>query len=166
MTVGALVLMAVDRQSTPGEAVSLSAPFSLDKYVKLIPIQRIVMDTIASPRNKWDHIQVFYSGTATGEDDKILLKHSDTNGVQFHFLVRNGIPERKDGEIAHTTKWQQQQSCLRGADSTIRICIVSDGIVSTPTDSQKLRAQGLVQFFIRQFGIPAKNVSYPADWQM
>jgi hypothetical protein len=136
MTIGAVVLMAVDRKTVSDGA------FSLAGYVQLSPVEKVVLDNMKTSQRNWDRVQVFYSGTGSSNTDKILQKHTGSDGVQFHFIVCNGVGSDSvgnqiaDGQIEFTTQWVEQKPCLATADTTIRICVVSDGIVTVPTDSQ------------------------------
>jgi hypothetical protein len=166
MTLGAVVLMAVDRKTVSNNMYQLSA------YMKLDPVEELALKSIHAPRNGWDRVQVFFSGTNTSNTDSILQKHTGSDGVQFHFIVCNGIgsnldgKQYVDGQIEYTTRWEQQKPCLSSADTTIRICVVSDGIVTVPTDTQIKRVAMLVRLFNQRLGIPNKNISFPANWQM
>ncbi|NLH17296.1 MAG: hypothetical protein GX455_12015 [Phycisphaerae bacterium] len=166
MTLGAVVLMAVDRKTVSDGA------FSLAGYVQLSSVEQIVLDSIKAAPGNWNRVQVFFSGTSTSHTDKILQKFTGSDGVQFHFIVCNGIgsdnegKQIADGQIEYTTQWVQQKPCLGSEDATIRICVVSDGIVTVPTDSQIKRVAMLVRLFNQRLGVPSKNISFPANWQM
>jgi hypothetical protein len=166
MTIGAVVLMAVDRKTVSDGA------FSLAGYVQLSRVEQVVLDSIEAPQGNWDRVQVFFSGTSSSNADKILQKHTGSDGVQFHFIVCNGVgsnldgQQYVDGQIEFTNQWVDQKPCLTAADTTIRICVVSDGIVTVPTDSQIKRVAMLVRLFNQRLGIPTKNISFPANWQM
>lgn len=166
MTLGAVVLMAVDRKTVSDGA------FSLAGYVQLSSVEQIVLDSIKAAPGNWNRVQVFFSGTSTSHTDKILQKYTGSDGVQFHFIVCNGIgsdnegKQIADGQIEYTTQWVQQKPCLGSEDATIRICVVSDGIVTVPTDSQIKRVAMLVRLFNQRLGVPSKNISFPANWQM
>jgi hypothetical protein len=166
MTLGAVVLMAVDRKTVSDGA------FSLAVYRQLSPVEKVVLDNMKASQRNWDRVQVFFSGTSSSNADKILQKHTGIDGVQFHFLVCNGVgsdsegTQIADGQIEFTNQWVNQKPCLATADTTIRICVVSDGIVTVPTDSQIKRVTMLVRLFNQRLGIPTNNISYPANWQI
>jgi hypothetical protein len=144
MTLGAVVLMAVDRKTVSNGA------FSLVSYVQLSPVEKVVLDNMKVSQRNWDRVQVFFSGTNSSNG-----VGSDSEGKRI-----------ADGQIEFTTQWVDQKPCLTTADTTIRICVVSDGIVTVPTDSQIKRVAMLVRLFNQRLGIPIKNISFPANWQM
>lgn len=151
MTIGALVLMGLDKQSLT------AGPFSLASYTKLSSIEKIATGSLVSPAEHWDYVEVYYSETTAGNED-----------TNFHFLVCSGS---KDGDITSTTKWDLQRAALPGQDwfgnsQTIRICIAADGVRTLVTDCQIQRATDLVEQLARDFNISKKNISYPANWQL
>jgi hypothetical protein len=165
MTVGALVLMALDRSSIS------SGPFSLAGYVRLNRIEQVVLDSINTTRQRWDAVEVFYSGTRDSNIANLISATStQDNQTNFHFVITNAT-EGADGQILYTGKWEQQQDCLssewcRNQGRVIRICIVADGVITLPTDAQRKRTDALVTLFRNQFGVAPEKINYPAGWQL
>ena len=166
MTIGALVLMALDNH-----ALSAGA-FSLAGYTNLDPIEQVTLNSVMPDKQKWDFIEVYYSGIDTGDIEEVAgfdgLKNSED--ANFHFLVCNGTGGI-DGNIRATTKWRKQRVALGGQDwfgnnRTIRICVVADGLKFLPTDCQLKRTTGLVEVLARKFDISARRISYPASWKL
>lgn len=165
MVAGALVLMALDKESiSPGV-------FSLSVYTRLNQIEKVVVDSVKTDRQDWQNVEIFYSGTASSSIDKLYTRTAVGGSEHnFHFVITNGI-NGTDGQIQFTDKWEKQQLCspssrFRSQGRTIRICVVSDGLNTIPTDTQIQRTSALIRLFSRQFAIGADNVAYPADWQM
>jgi hypothetical protein len=164
MTIGLVALKAIDFKTVSKGALSPTG------YVQLSSVEKVLIDNMKVTQRNWDRVQVFYSGTTSSNTDKILQKHTGSDGVQFHFIVCNGVgsdndgKQIADGQIEFTSRWEEQKPCLSSADTTIRICVVSDGIVTFPTDSQIKRVVMLVRLFNQRLGIPSKNISFPANW--
>ena len=154
MTLGALVLMALDNQT-------LSAgPFSLASYTSLNPVEEVISNLSALPE-KWDRVQVYYnpSGDLT-----------DGGNLNCHFVIFNGT-DADDGLIQTTEKWHRQRFCLpnknfHGTGRTIRICIIADGLRAGPTDCQIKRTAALAESLSRKFSIPLQRITYPTTWQL
>ena len=163
MTAGALVLMALDKGSIS------QGPFNLSAYERLGPIEKTV-DSVTAPYHKWDSIELFYSGTAGNDKDMLLSPAGDDQSRgNFHFVILNGLGV-VDGKTRFMSRWQKQQSCLpaanfRGDGGTIRICVISDGLTTLPSELQITRASKLVLLLTRRFNISPAEVSYPTLWQ-
>lgn len=166
MTIGAIILMALDNHSLSAGA------FSLVGYTNLDPIEQVTLNSVMLDKQKWDFIEVYYSRTDAGDIEDITRFNGLTNteDVNFHFLVCNGNPEA-DGKIQATTKWRKQRPALGGQDfsgnnRTVRICVVADRLKSLPTDCQLKRATELVEVLARKFDVSPQRISYPADWKL
>ena len=165
MTVGAGVLMLLDPEG-------LSAgPFSLSSYTRLNSINQVAVRPIANTAHQWNKVEVFYSNTTEGN----LASLARTQGVNtvkdlnFHLIICNGNGGQ-DGQIVATDKWKKQMAPLPsvtwvGSSQTIRICLIADGIMQNPTDSQIKRAVGMVEQISRRCNIDPENIRYPANWQ-
>lgn len=164
MTAGAGLLMLLD-QKAPSEGA-----FSLSSYTRLDPVDFV----IAHPGGNyaWNRIEVFFSGTTGGNLDTLAqgwgLRNSEE--LNFHFVVYNGLDGR-DGLIERTDRWVRQHSAMPsprwyGSAETIRICVISDGVRATPTESQIRRTTTLVEKLGRQFGIRTEDIDYPKNWQL
>jgi len=166
MTVGALVLMALDNHSITEGA------FSLASYTTLSPVERIASDSLSSKVQQWDYIEVYYSGTVSGNLDQ-LAKFSglqSSKDVNFHFLVCNGTG-CQDGRIQATARWNRQKVAIpatnwTGPSQTIRICVVADGVRALATDTQIQRTTDMAESLAREFNIAKDNISYPPSWQL
>lgn len=166
MTVGALVLMALDNHSITAGA------FSLASYTTLSPVEKIASDSLKSKVQQWDYIEVYYSGTVSGNIDQ-LAKFSglpSSDDVNFHFLVCNGTG-CQDGKIQAAERWNRQMPAMpatnwTGPSQTIRICVVADGVRSLATDTQIQRTTDMAESLARDFDIPKDNISYPPNWQL
>ena len=166
MTIGAIVLMALDNHSLSAGA------FSLAGYTNLNSIEQVTLNLVMPDKQKWDFIEVYYSGTNAGNIEEITRFNGLANSedVNFHFLVCNGTGGT-DGKIRATTKWRKQRAALGGQDffgnnQTIRICVVADGLKFLPTDSQLKRVTGLVEVLARKFDISPQRISYPENWKL
>lgn len=166
MTIGAIILMALDNHSLTAGA------FSLAGYTNLDPIEQVTLNSVMLDKQKWDFIEVYYSGTDAGDIEEVARFNglSSSEDVNFHFLICNGIGGT-DGKIQATTKWRKQRAALGGQDffgnnRTVRICVVADGLKSLPTDSQLKRATELVEVLARKFDVSPQRISYPADWKL
>ncbi len=164
MTIGALVLMALDKQSLT------AGPFSLASYTNLNPVEKIASESLISEAQHWDFVEVYYSGTTAGDINQIAKFNglSSSEDVNFHFVVCNGD---RDGNIESTVKWGKQRAALPGQDwfgdnQTIRICVVADGVRALATDCQIQRTTDLVEELARDFNISKKKIAYPANWQL
>lgn len=166
MTVGALVLMALDNHSITAGA------FSLASYTNLSPVEKIASDSLRSKVQQWDYIEVYYSGTISGNVDQLakFAGLSSSEEVNFHFLVCNGTG-CQDGRIQATARWNSQAAALpatnwTGPSQTIRICVVADGVRALATDTQIQRTTDMAESLAREFNIPKDNISYPPNWQL
>jgi hypothetical protein len=166
MTVGAIVLLALDSHPLPAGA------FSLASYSRLNVIDDIIQSNSALSADRWNCIEVYYSKTAGGNLAQLASLNglSSEKDVNFHFIIYNGRGG-EDGRIQSTEKWLQQWSCIPsgswyGTGTTIRICIVGDGQKTLPTDCQLKRTAALVEELGRRFNVTSPNIHYPANWQL
>lgn len=160
MTIGALVLMALDDRGPSAGAYSLSS------YLRLDPVEEVVRNTITAEPVAWSRIEVVYSYTNGGNADELALLTGLAGGgpAEFHFVVCNGNGGN-DGQIQAGTYWQKQQICGRKSE-TIRVCVISDHQGNSLTDSQRQRTNALVESLSRTFDINPRMIRYPLDWQM
>ena len=167
MTVGAIVLMALDNHS-------LSAgPFSLSSYTNLNSVEEAASNRKnLSSGDEWDTIEVYYSQTVARDttDMAKLTKLLNGNNADFHFFVCNGLGG-SDGLIQPTEKWHKQTPCLVNSawfkDSmTIRICVIADSKKSPPTDCQIRRTNALVETLSRKYDVAQHQISYPTNWKL
>lgn len=159
MTVGAIVLMALDNHAP------ITGTYSLIAYYRLGPVEKAVKDTTAQEIS-WDQIQIYYSDTAGGNADDLALLTDLTNGTktEFHFVVANGNGA-EDGAIQAGEFWKLQKLC-RERNGVVRVCVISEDRFKSVTDCQFKRTEALVESLMRRFDISPRNIHYPANWQM
>lgn len=160
MTVGALVLMALDGP------VPITGPFSLSSYLRLNAAEDAVKNTVTERMGSWNTVHIYYSRTTGGSADELALLTDLATGTksQFHFAIGNGNGA-EDGAIQAGQYWKLQRLC-QGQNGVVRICVISEGGTGSTTDSQLRRTNALVESLVRTFDISPRNVRYPANWQM
>ena len=94
MTTGAVVLMAL------GNHPPSAGPFCLSTYYRLDPIRQAVSSRVAQSPQRWESIEVFYSGTKAGNIDQLasLSGLASSDDINCHFVVCNGLGD-SDGQI-------------------------------------------------------------------
>lgn len=160
MTVGALILMAMDNDRP------ITGAYSLSSYVSLSPAEDAVKNTLTQTAGYWDRVEVYYSRTAGGNADELALLTGLANGrkSEFHFVIGNG-KGADNGEIQAGEYWQKQRLC-NGRNGIVRVCVISEGLAESVTDCQIQRTNELVESLRRTFDITPRNIQYPFDWQM
>jgi hypothetical protein len=165
MTIGAIVLM------TMGHNPPSAGPFSLWSYERLDSVKEMICTATTQSRDRWNWIEIFYSGTKSGNIEQLASFKglSNSQDMNCHFCVYNG-QGGYDGQIQSTEKWQKQNSApgsnkWNGSDQAIRICVVADGRNIRPTDCQIKRIQILVEELCRNFNIKPESIFYPNDWR-
>ena len=165
MTAGAILLMALG--SNPPSA----GPFCLASYYRLGPIEKTIVSRAGQTPDRWNSIEVYYSGTMSGNVEQLAAMNGLAGPAYLncHFCVCNGLGE-KDGFIQSTEKWQRQWSIIPGSTwygsaQTIRVCVVADASNARPTNLQMKRTQTLVESLSRKFDIQPRQVYYPSDWK-
>jgi hypothetical protein len=166
MTIGAIILLALDSRPLPAGA------FSLASYQRLNDIQEMIQARAPLAADRWNRIEVYYSRTTGGTLAQLASLSGVRNigDVNFHFAIYNGRGE-ENGRIESTQRWLQQFSCIPGGSwygsgTTIRICVVGDAQKVPPTDCQLKRTAALVEELSRKFNIAPANIHYPANWQL
>ena len=161
MTIGAVVLLALDNHRP------ITGAYSLTSYLRLDPVENSIKKTLAVPTGYWDQIEVYYSYTTGGNADELALLTDLANGTkaQFHFVVGNGKGGAEDGAVQAGDYWKLQRLC-HGRNGVIRICVIADGSAESVTDCQINRTNALVESLIRSYGLSARNIRYPSNWQM
>ncbi len=165
MTVGAVVLMALN--NNPPSA----GPFCLASYYRLDPVEKAIFSRAAQSPGRWNCIEIYYSGTKAGNIKQLASLNglASPKDLNCHFVVCNSLGAN-DGQIQSTEKWQKQWSIIPsrtwyGGGQTIRICIIADGKTAHPTDFQVKKTEELVQGLNRRFDIQPESIYYPSDWQ-
>jgi hypothetical protein len=164
MTIGAVVLMAL------GNNPPSAGPFCLSSYYRLDPVDKAISSRACQTPNRWNYIEVYYSGTKFGNIEQLAITNGldSPEGLNCHFVICNGLGG-SDGQIQPTEKWQWQWSIVPshawyGSSQTIRICIIADGSNIWPTDCQIKRLESLIEGLCRKFRIRPEAVYYPSNW--
>lgn len=165
MTTGAIVLMAL------GNNPHSAGPFCLSTYYRLDPVERAVTSRLTPAPNRWQCIEIHYSGTKAGNLEQLasLSGLANPDDLNCHFVIGNGLGAA-DGRIQTTEKWQKQWSLTTdqtwyGTAQTIRICLIADGKTTLPTDCQMKRTEAIVETLCRKFNIQTAHVYYPTNWR-
>jgi hypothetical protein len=163
MTSGAMFLMAL------GNNPPSAGAFRLSSYLKLASPNQAVKSSALQEMGRWKRIEVCYSGTHGGNLEVLtyLQGSSHPYDLECHFVLCNGFGG-EDGQILTTERWDTQQSVRPsqngpGNEETIRICVVSDGRSTYPTDCQIMRIEALVDILCQRFSIGPESVYYPSD---
>ena len=166
MTLGALVLIALDSRPLSAGA------FSLASYTRLNSVEEAALKTQTLSMQNWGRIEVHYSQTDSGNISQLaqLDGLSRSGDINYHFVICNGSGG-KDGLIEAAEKWQMQRPCISGGNwygnrETIRICVVGGGLRQTTTDSQIKRTIKLVDVLSREFEVSPSQIMYPIGWQL
>lgn len=166
MTVGAVVLMALDDRPIS------AGPFNLTSYSSLASVEQVTATNRDSYSTRWNAVEVYYSRTSGGNIKQLASLNGLTSpqDVNFHFVVCNSLGA-VNGEIMPSEKWKRQWSCLPGGawygtNQTIRICVIGDGKQALPSDAQIRRVAALIQALSRNFDISHDRIDYPANWQL
>jgi len=165
MTIGAVALMAL------GNHPPSAGPFCLSNYYRLDPIEEAVKSRYPQSPDRWNRIEIYYSGTRAGN----IAQLASLNGLaspeelNCHFVVCNGLGGA-DGQIQTTKRWLQQWSATPGRTwyggrQTVRICVTADGRTTAPSDYQIKRIEALVEALSRRFTITTRSVYYPSNWR-
>jgi len=148
----------------------VAGPFNLSTYYRLEAIDKAVRSSSTQSPQRWNRIEVFYSGTKAGNTEQLAALAGLASPVDLncHFCICNGLGA-DDGQIQTTERWQRQWSSIPsgnwyGSGQTIRICIIADGKNCLPTDTQIKRTESLVEALSRRFEIGPLNVYYPGSW--
>jgi len=158
MTSGAIVLMGL-RNNPP-----LAGAFCLSSYYRLTPTDAAISSRSQQTFDYWQNIEIYYSGTRVGNIDWLasLNGYRNPKDLNCHFVICNGYGG-EDGQIQTTERWQNQAVVKSGQNQdasgrTIRICIVSDGKTTFPTDCQVRRTETLIETLCRHFRINPQHV--------
>lgn len=160
MTIGALILMALDNYRPRAGAYSLSS------YLRLDPIEEVTKNTLLVAPVQWHRVEVYYSWTSGGNAEDLSLLTGLANGskAEFHFVVCNGNGG-DDGSVQAGDFWKLQRLC-QNKGGVIRVCVISDGNFETLTESQAKRTVDLVRSLSRTFQISPENIRFPVNWEI
>ncbi|MCE5186396.1 MAG: hypothetical protein LLF76_09750 [Planctomycetaceae bacterium] len=158
MTIGALILMALDNYRPRAGAYSLSS------YLRLDPIENVIKNTVQVTPAQWQRVEVYYSWTSGGNADDLglLTQLGSGSKTEFHFVVCNGNGG-ENGCVQAGQLWKLQRAC-QNKDGVIRVCVISDGSIRSVTDSQAKRTVDLVESLSRVFQI--SSVRFPVNWEI
>lgn len=159
MTIGALVLMALDHNGPSAAAYSLSS------YLRLDPVDDVVKNSVQAKVRDWGQIEVVYSDTVGGNVEEMALLTGLANGdrAEYHFIVCNGNGA-DDGQVQAGKRWENQLT--DGRAGVIRVLVISNERIEAVTDCQIQRTNALVESLSRTFDINPRQIRYPVDWQM
>ena len=107
MTVGTILLMAMQHSPPPAGA------FCLSSYYRLTPVSSVIKSDVPHLQNRWSRIEIYYSQTKAGNIKQLtaLAGLSNPEDINCHFVVCNGLGEL-DGLIQKTEKWKRQWSTI------------------------------------------------------
>lgn len=165
MTIGTMVLMAL------GNNAPVSGAFSLSSYYKLASPTRVICSRMPQQPNRWERIEISYSGTRFGDIRTLAILHGLENpeALNTHFVVCNGQgPNCTEGQIQATERWQTQHSIQPQRnwgqpERTIAICVIADNPSVPPTDCQIRRVSALVEALCNRFQIDPSHIHWPGE---
>lgn len=170
MTVGVVILQAL------GNNPPSAGAFCLSRYTRAVPVEEAVLSRAAQPAGRWGSIEIYYSGTMSGNIQQLafLSGLGNPEDINCHYVICNGIGG-SDGQIQPTEIWQRQQPVnpdwlshqpqVGSVERTIFICVIADGETTRPTEMQIEITEALVKRLCRKFAIQSESVHYPGDWQ-
>jgi len=165
MTAGAVILMAL------GNHPPKAGPFCLSSYYRLDPIEEAVRSHAPQSADRWNCVEIYYSGTKAGNIEQLasLKGLTSPEDINCHFCICNALGGN-DGQIQTADKWQRQWSIVTdktwyGTTQTIRICVIADGEDALPTGFQIKRTEALVERLCRKFNIQPDYAYYPGNWR-
>jgi len=109
MTACSVLFMAL------GQNPPSAGAFCLNSYYSLEPVEQVIGSQEAQYTERWDAVEVCYSGTDSGNVAELAGAYGcgGAGRVNFHFCVYNGRGGA-DGAIRPTARWQKQLSVLPG----------------------------------------------------
>ena len=164
MTAGSILLMAL------GNNAPSAGPFCLSSYYHLNPVEQVITSKQYQSPQRWNRIQVCYSGTVGGSIEQLAsLNGQKVEDLNCHFVICNGSGGI-DGEIAATERWQRQWATAPTqkwftSEQTILVCVVADGVKALPTECQIRRVDALLESLSRKFNIAPDFIIFPKNWQ-
>lgn len=170
MTAGIILLKAL------GNNPPSAGAFCLAQYRQLVPVEEAISSRATQSADRWNRIQVYYSGTKSGNIQQLaaLAGRAALEDINCHFVICNGLGDG-DGQIQRTEKWERQwpvnhkssdlEPRIAKGGQTIYICVIADGKNAHPTDLQIKRTEVLVEGLCRRFDIQFGSIHYPSDWR-
>lgn len=170
MTVGVVILQSL------GNNPPSAGAFCLSKYTRAVPVEEAVLSRAVQPRGLWSSIEIYYSGTMSGNIQQLafLSGLGNPEDINCHYVICNGLGAG-DGQIQPTERWQKQEPVNRewlshepksdNGGQTIFICVIADVKDARPTRMQIKVTNELVKGLCRKFDIKSEAIHYPDDWQ-
>ena len=171
MTIGVIILHAL------GNNPPSAGAFCLWRYTKVVSAEEAVLTPTAKPSGVWKSIEIYYSGTTSGNIQQLafLSGLTDPEEINCHYVICNGRGA-DDGQIQPTEKWQRQQPVIRSwlnpehqdasTGQTIFICVIADSKIAPPTKQQIKTTLALVKGLCNKFNISPEAVRCPAEWKL
>jgi len=170
MTVGVVILQSL------GNNPPSAGAFCLSRYTRAVPVEEAVLSRAAQPAGIWSGIEIYYSGTMSGNIQQLafLSGLGNPEDINCHYVICNGIGAG-DGQIQPTERWQRQQPVNRdwlnhepqtaSEKHTIFICVIADAETTRPTEMQIEMTEALAEGLCRKFNIQSESIHYPDDWR-
>ena len=181
VVLGVSIILAAIILNAMGHNPPSAGAFCLSRYYRLGSVKKAIRSRADQLPGRWSQIEIYYSGTKSGNIESAFGGSSDvggdehinpvreqnekvSNGINCHFVICNGRVGH-DGQILPTEKWQRQSSVIHYSKQTIRICVIVDDKAKTTTDFQIKRTEALVEELCRKFNIQPESIRYPDDWR-
>ncbi len=170
MTLGVVILQSL------GNNPPSAGAFCLSRYTRAVPVEEAVLSRAAQPVSLWSGIEIYYSGTMSGNIQQLafLSGLGNPEDINCHYVICNGLGAG-DGQIQPTEKWQRQQPVnldwlsqkppAGNWGQTIFICVIADVKTAGPTGMQIEKTEELVEGLCIKFDIQSESIHYPGDWQ-
>ena len=83
ITAGAIVLMAL------GNNPPSAGAFSLSRYYRLGPIEKAILSRSTQSPDRWNRIEIYYSGTKAGNVQQLAALNglSNPRDINCHFVI-------------------------------------------------------------------------------
>jgi len=157
MTIGAVVLLVLGNNRPQGDLTT----FSLSDHISIGSAMR---PKVSSPSNRWNTVEVFYSGTTEGDIAQLAAGQGkrDPGDIDCHIVICNGRGQG-NGTVLPTRRWQNQASAASTGNGTIRVCVVGDARQSPITQRQRTSLQEVVKHICRHYNIESRSIYYPRN---
>ncbi len=170
MTVGVVILQSL------GNNPPSAGAFCLSRYTRAVTVEEAILSRAAQPRGLWSSIEIYYSGTMSGNIQQLafLSGLGNPEDINCHYVICNGLGAG-DGQIQPTERWQKQEPVNRdwlshepqsdNGGKTIFICVIADVKDARPTRMQIKVTKELVKGLCKKFDIKPEAIHYPDDWR-
>ncbi len=87
-----IIIGAVILKTLGNNPISTGA-FSLSKYYRLEPIEKVISPRHAQSPHRWNRIEIYYSGTKAGNVKQLVSLNGLANpeDIDCHFIICNGL---------------------------------------------------------------------------